>query len=235
MKKILVSLLISLMLCACGNPKSTVIPVDIAKLDEIQDSIKKLSDEDRKQLMTYLIRTKASAAFGGPVSEVGVTIGEALKRQKKWSDDEDKKELAQAVLKAKLAAEQEAARKKFASAVTVIVLSKTLEPKNYDLGRYSDIQQIRLGIENLTDKDMAGVKGTVKFYDIFGKESGEVGFSMDTEIKAKGRATWNGTRDYNQFLDSHKSLAALESGKYTTKFEPEMIVFSDGTKMTKEE
>lgn len=235
MNKALSLLLISLALYGCNNPQSTVIPTDMSKLEQIQDSVKKLSEDDRKQLMAYLVRTQMSAALGnGTGPEPGVTIGEALKRQKQWVADQEKQELAQVALKAKLAAEHEAAMKKFASTVTVSVLSKNLSPKNYDIGRYSDVQEIKLGIENLTDKDIAGVKGRVKFYDIFGKEAGAIGFSLDSGIKAKSTETWEGSRDYNQFLDSHKSLAALEEGKYTTKFEPEMIVFTDGTKMTAE-
>lgn len=234
MNKTLTLLLISLALYGCNNPQSTVIPTDMAKLEQIQDSVKKLSEDDRKNLMAYLMRTQMSSALGGGALEPGVTIGEALKRQKQWADDQEKQELAQVALKAKLAAEHEAAMKKLASTVTVTVLSKTLVPKNYNMRRYSDVQEIKLGIENLTEKDIAGVKGVVKFYDIFGKEAGAIGFSLDSGIKAKGTDTWEGTRDYNQFIDSHKSLAALEEGKYTTKFEPEMIVFADGTKMTAE-
>ncbi|HRO67314.1 MAG TPA: hypothetical protein PL182_07110 [Pseudobdellovibrionaceae bacterium] len=66
---------------------------------------------------------------------------------------------------------------------------------------------------------------------MFDKEIGSIGFNFTNGIKSGATAKWDGSRHYNQFLPEHRALANLEEDKYTTRFQPEMIVFKDGTKL----
>jgi hypothetical protein len=54
---------------------------------------------------------------------------------------------------------------------------------------------------------------------------------MAEKIKPGGEVTWEGGRDYNQFISEHKAVWNLEEGKYKTKFVPSAIVFSDGSQL----
>lgn len=220
------------LLAACSKPQNTVLPTDVSKWgDEVKASIQKLSEEDQTLFFGYATRNAMDAAFGGKGIPPGTTIGAAIADQKQWIAARDKANAEQQALKEKMLAEQEAFRKQVAGAVTVTVIEKKLLPINYEARRFSEEQFFKLGFENKSGKDIAGIQGEVTFIDIFDKEVGSFTFSYDHGIKAGEIATWEGARQYNQFLPEHQALANLESGKYTTKFKPEMIVFSDGTKM----
>ncbi|MYM88292.1 hypothetical protein GTP91_14020 [Rugamonas sp. FT82W] len=222
-----------LALCGCHNPKSDLIPADSTRWDELKVPLQKLNETDREAVASFLARAKIMESFGKErLVTPGLTIGQAIEQQNKWAQERKSQEAQQDELKKKLLAQQEAMQKQIESAVTVTVLSKTLVPSNPSAGRYSDRQDIKIGIENKSSKDILGLKGTIHFYDIFDKEQGRLGFSFDDGIAVGQTKIWEGSRDYNQFIDSHKSLANLEEGKYHTKFFPEALIFKDGTKIT---
>jgi hypothetical protein len=227
MKLNLVIIMFALALLGCGGAKDKAVPSDMAKWDtELKPSIDKLTEEDKKLFLGFVMRAKLGEVFGGKGLEDGLTIGKAIERQKTWVDEQAKKEAEAKLLKQKLEAERAALRKQVDDLLTVTVLNLKLVKESY-----SENQLIVLGFQNNGQKDILGIKGTVKFIDIFDKEVGAVGFSYDDGLKAGAAGTWNGSRRYNQFIESHKAVANLEEGKYKTRFEPEMIVFSDKTKL----
>lgn len=228
------ALLVALaVLSACSKPTDAVIPSDMATWDkELAPHLKKLPDEDREKVAGYLMRAKVGEVFGGKGVPPGTTIGQALEAQKKWEAEQAAKRAEEEALKKKLEQERAAAMEQLNKAVTVTLLAKQELPKNYDAGRYSEYQQFRIGVQNNSDKPVAGVAGEIKFIDVFDKEVGAVSFRITENIAPGKSATWIGGRDYNQFLDTHRAVWNLEDGKYTTKFIPEMVVFQDGTKLT---
>jgi hypothetical protein len=233
MKKIASTLALTALLCACSKPTDTVIPSDMATWDkELATALKKLPEEERKKVATYLMRAKMGEVFGGKGIPPGTTIGAAIEEQKKWDAEQEAKKVAEEALKKKLEQERAEAIKKLNTAVTVTLLAKQELPKNYDIGRYSEYQQFRIGVQNNTDKPISGVSGEIKFIDVFEKEVGAVNFGISENIEPGKSATWVGGRDYNQFTESHRAVWNLEQGKYTTKFIPEMVVFKDGTKLS---
>lgn len=218
------------MLCliaACSDPRATLIPSDMATWDKsLAPTIEKLTPEEKKLFAAWVVRTKLSESFGGEPMPVGVTVAQALEQQKKWADERQAKEAEERALKEKLLAEQAAIAKQIDDTVTVTVLNLELEKEGF-----VQRQAIKIGLKNKGDKDIKGVSGSIKFIDIFDKKVGEMTFGYDKGLKAGSETSWSGVRDYNQFIAEHKAIANLQSGKYTTKFEPEMIVFEDGTKL----
>lgn len=233
MKIITVALLLAVTAVAgCSKPTDTVIPSDMATWDKtLAPDLKKLPDADREKVAAYLMRAKMGEAFGGGGIPPGMTIGQALGAQKKWEAAEADKQAKAATLKQKIELERKAALDQLNKAVTVTLLSKKELPANYSAGRYSEYQQISLGIQNNSDKAMVGVSGEMKFIDVFGKEVGSTSFDISKDIDPGKSATWTGGRDYNKFIDEQRAVWNLEEGKYTTKFIPAMVVFKDGTKL----
>jgi hypothetical protein len=232
-KSLCALLLVVAALVGCSKPTDTIIPSDASKWDtELAPSINKLSDEDKKLVMGYVMRAKMGAVFGKEGMPLGTTIGTAIAEQKKWLAAEAVKDAEAKALKEKMLQELATAQAAIDNAVTVTLISKTQVPKDYAAGRYSEQQKFTIGVKNKTDKGIAGVSGELKFIDIFDKEVGAVTFGISEKIAPGGEAKWTGSRDYNQFMAEHKAVWNLEEGKYTTKFLPESIVFADGTKMT---
>lgn len=83
MKKLLVAALVSAaFLAGCTDVKDVVI----SKKEDIEahsDDLKKLPDEDKKLVLGYFLRAEGNGLFGEK-AEYGVTVGEAIKRQKEF-------------------------------------------------------------------------------------------------------------------------------------------------------
>jgi hypothetical protein len=232
-KKLVIASVTLALLAACSKPTETIIPTDMSKWDtELGAVVKKLSEEDQKLLAGYVMRAKLGEIFGKEGVPLGTTIGNALDEQRKWIAEREKQAAEAKALKEKMLQEQAKAEEAINGAVVVTLIAKRELPKNYDLSRYSEEQQFVIGVHNKSEKEISGVKGSLDFIDLFDKKVGSAGFSISEKIKPGGDAKWTGVRDYNQFVDTHKAVWNLEEGKYTTRFKPDMIVFSDGTKLT---
>lgn len=234
MKKVIGSLLVLALLAACSKPAETIIPADKASWDkELAPSVKKLGEEDQKLFAAYIIRTGMSSALSGGKEGIpfGTTIGQAIDEQKKWMAEQERQAAEAAALKAKMEAERLEAIKAINAAATVTLLGKKELGSNYHVGRYSDYQEFTIGVENKSDKEIAGVSGELEFIDIFGKTVGGVTFRISQKIKPGAHYKWVGGRDYNRFIDGHKAVWNLEEGKYTTRFVPESVIFADGSRL----
>lgn len=233
MERFAILLIFITALYGCSKPTDAVIPSDMASWDkELAPELKKLPDADREKVATYLMRAKMGELFGGKGVPLGTTIGQALDGQKTFEAEQAAKRVEEEALKKKLEQERTTAMEQLNKVVTVTLLAKRELPKNYDAGRYSEYQQFRIGVQNNSEKAVMGVSGEIKFIDVFDKEVGAVNFRISEDIEPGKSATWNGGRNYNQFIDTHQAVWNLEDGKYTTKFVPEMVVFKDGAKLT---
>ena len=232
-------------LSACSKPQEMVIPSDMSTWDkELGPVIQKLPEEDRKHFALFVARAKMAEAFNKDSGGIpfGTTVGQAIEQQKKWAAEmeakvaeekalREKKEKEEAELKAKLEAEKIATIKAINDVVTVTLVSKKELPADYQARRYSEYQQFNIGIQNNSDKTIAGVSGELEFVDLFDKTVGAVNFRITENIPSGSTHTWIGGRDYNRFLESHKAVWNLSLGEFKTRFNPEAVIFSDGSKL----
>lgn len=243
--KVLFVITALVVLSACSKPQDTVIPSDMSTWDkELGPVMQKLSEEERKHFVLFVSRAKMAEAFrkdGGGIP-FGTTVGQAIEQQKKWAAEmeakeaeekalREKKQKEEAELKARLEAEKAVAIKAINDAVTVTLVSKKELPSDYQARRYSEYQQFAIGIQNNSEKTIAGVSGELEFVDLFDKVVGAVNFRITENIPAGRTYTWIGGRDYNQFLASHKAVWNLSPGEFKTRFNPEAVIFADGSKL----
>ena len=225
---------------ACSDPQNFKIPTDSAqwKKDEgFKAVIKKLPDDEKKTLTAYLMRAGMAEAFGTTPPER--TVGEAIENQKAFQAEKEAEQAAEAAEQAKQAAlakkveeERQAAVAEARKALTVAVSSMNFIPSNLRAGRYQESFSLRIALQNNTEKDMSGIKGTVVFADMFDDEIKRVALSMDEGIPAGQTIQWNGSLDYNQFKDADVKLRSTELAKMKISWEPEVYLFTDGSKMT---
>lgn len=222
-----------LLLGGCSKPTDTVISSDMSSWDEtLAPEVKKLSDSDKKKITAYLMRVKMGEVLGGEGVPTGMTIGEAITAQSQWESEQMVNKVKEQNLRKKIELERSKTIELLNKAVTVTFLSKDEILKDFEERRYQDYQQLRIGVQNNTAKQIVGVAGEMKFIDVFDKEVGSVNFRISESIGPQQTFVWVGGRDYNQFIDEHRTIWNLEEGKYTTQFIPEMVVFQDGTKLT---
>lgn len=235
-----------LVLSACTKPADVVIPSDTAAWDkELAPVIKKLGADDQKLLQGYLMRVKLSESLSATLGKgfdgisLGTTVGKAIEEQRQWVQEQalkaaqEKERAAQEkALKERLAQEARAARAALNDAVAVVLVSKQQVPAEPRAGRFSAQQRFSIGVTNRSTKTISGVSGTLRFVDRFDVEVGAVSFRMNEEIRPGFDATWDGVRDYNQFIREHKAVWNLSDGEYTTRFEPDVILFADGSRLS---
>ena len=232
----------ALLLMACSGPKDTPLPQDLAKMDSLKPVLEKLTLEERELAGGYVIRqtigVKLDEMLGGVKGAgipEGMTLGNAIEEQRKYKAAQALDETKQKAVKLKLVAEREAAEKIMREAVTVTLVSKTLKPEHGGSGLLLDENiEVVFGYKNNTAKDIAGVKGSISVRDQFGDEISSFQVSNDDTIRSGAQTTWKGSRSvkYSVGQNKDRKLAEIGDDKYTTQWNPQMIVFKDGTKMT---
>ncbi|WND04496.1 hypothetical protein [Acinetobacter soli] len=228
MKKLLCAGVISLFIIGCSNPKSTQIPSDPDKWSELKPQIEKLSEEEQQLLAQFLMRKSMGKIVGGNGIETGTTIGDAIQEQKKWLDEKKAQEQAETELKAKIEAEKKAKLAEINKIITVALIKKE---GSSSFGSSIDNIDIELAFQNKGNKDISAIKGITHFNDVFGDNIKSINLSYDDGVKANSTATYNGSIHYNQFMDEDKKLLNTDLNKLKFIFEPQIILFSDGTKL----
>ncbi len=232
MRFLVVALMIGF-LTACGNPRDAVVPTTPDKWGEEQKKIvEKLTEDEKKALMQYMMRASLSKAFKGQGFRdfpAEIKVGDAIKEQQQFEEERKKKEVEAQVLKEK--AQRERAELVAKMDAIVVVSVTDLRLRNADQYGFSKEQVIKLALKNKSDRDINGLKGNIEFYDMFDKKVGELNFKYEDGIKAGETANWIGVKRYNEFLDNDRAISQLEEGKYKAVFIPEAIVFRDGEKL----
>jgi hypothetical protein len=229
--------LVCLALSACSNPKDATVPQDVSKMQSLKPALEKHTPEERDLAAGYIARHTVGAAMIGnsPSIPAGETLGQAIEEQRKFVAEQKAEEQRQAALKAALQAKRDAATKAMRDAVTVTLVSKKIKPEYGYSGILMDTNlDITFGYKNNTTKDIAGVKGLISIRDLFGDKISDFLVSNDDTIPAGKSITWSGSRSvqYASSDNKDRKLAELDDSKYKVVWEPRMIVFSDGTKLT---
>lgn len=229
---LLPAVLATMAIAGCSRPTDAVIPSDIGKWDtDLAPQVKKLSEAEQKLAVGYITRMKVGEALKGQPVPFGTTLGDAIEQQKRWLAERDAADRKAAELKAQVEKEQAVHRAAVDQAVTVTLISKTELPQDRDAQRYRAQQRFSIAVKNTGQKELLGVSGELEFIDVFDKTVGAVVFRISQKIPPGGGTLWEGARDYNEFLPAHRAVWQLEEGKYKTRFIPDTLVFSDGSKL----
>lgn len=241
MRVSLTVLVFSMLLAACSGPKDTPLPRELDKIESIKPAMEKLTPEERELATGYIMRHTIGAKLGGlfggkegPGIPEGMTLGKAIEEQRKFKADAALEEAKQQALKVKLQAEREAALKPMREAITVTLVSKKIATTRGYSGMVMDENlEVIFGYKNNSDKDISGVKGRISVKDLFGDEISAFQISNDSTIKAGQSITWTGSRSVRFSMGSNKDrkLAELPDDKFKIVWEPQAIVFVDGTKL----
>jgi len=217
MQKIQILLFISLII-SCSSPLDKKFSEETAENDI--SAIKEEIDSTEIMLLAgNMIRLK----FQNKKLE-NMTYQEILDDGKKWKAEQEKIELEQRKLAEKAKRKEELKSRKLSESILVSCFEKSFI--KYD---YQEYITYKFVIKNKSDKEVRAVKGTVEFANLFGDKIKSLNFVYDQAIQPKNQATWSGTSDYNQFVDSDKTLKAKALKDLKIVWKPEKIIFSDGS------
>ncbi len=216
------------------DPKDAIVSTDPSKWEsELAPSLKKLSDEEKRLVSAYLVRRKMAEIFGAKnVAQDHLSVGRMIEDEKAFERDQAAKDSESKALQARVTAEKEAIARQINGVLTVALVSKGFRASDYKSGIISDEITIELALENKGTKDIAGVKGTTVFKDMFGDLIKQISLSYDEGIPAGKSVTWSGTLRYNQFESNDAKLRSIDMGKLQFSFIPDTVIFADGTRLS---
>ncbi|WP_429023793.1 hypothetical protein [Aeromonas allosaccharophila] len=235
-KSIVLAVILSSTLTGCwqSDPKGTVLSSDIStwKTDSsLEAAVKKLSDEDKKLLSAYAMRVTMGQAFGGTGIPQGATIGSAIDAQKSWEEAQRQAKAQQDALAAEVQKKQLESLKEMNGALTTSLLKFAYVPANTDAQQYSDFFEVQIAFKNNTQDKIIGVRGVVVFKDVFGDTIKSINLSNDGDIQAGATVIYNGTMDYNQFMDDDKKLRNTDKSKLIFEWIPDTYLFDGGKRL----
>jgi hypothetical protein len=191
----------------------------------------KTFQEDAKELQNELDSSEVKLLIGSifrltfaqkDLSKM--TYGEILEDGKAWKAEQDLKEAEEKALQEKAASEEAERITRLQNTVLV-----TCFKKGYAELDYQDYITYAFAIQNKSKKDIRAIKGEIMFTDLFDDEIKSIEFTYDQPIKAGTTVNWNGTTDYNQFMDDDVRLKAKDLKDLKVVWKPIKVIFKDGT------
>lgn len=220
-------LLLVLFTSACSSPRDKKLTKEnIAAISKTKD----LTGEEVQLLQGYVMRTGMAGALSGvdtsQLLDSTKTIQTAIEDQRKWIHDDSvrtatEKAEAEAALKRY---EQEAARLR--AIVTVTPVRKGFSEADYE--NYVTFQMVA---KNNGNKAVSGFKGHVRVTDMFGDLISRLEVKEDEQLAPGAERVFRTAYDYNQFMDRDKKLRFTDYEKMRFYWEPEIIIFTDGTQL----
>ncbi len=117
------------------------------------------------------------------------------------------------------------------SALTTSLLKFAYVPADINSQQYSDFFEVQIAFKNNTQDKIIGVRGVVVFKDVFGETIKSINLSNDGDIQAGDTVIYNGTMDYNQFMDADKKLRNTDKSKLIFEWIPDIYLFDGGKKL----
>jgi hypothetical protein len=188
-------------------------------------------DEARLLLAFQIRRGMGNALATSPEDPSGKTVGELLAELKKQAAEEKTEADRQKHLSDEAKAKTDAVAAELRKSIDLTVYEKGFIPSNPEGGRYSDQIVLKCVYQNSSTKDIRAFRGNVLFTDLFGSEIFTSNLTISDPIKAGTKGTWNGVIEYNQFLRPHQQLKNTELKDMKVVWNPESVIFADGSKI----
>lgn len=167
---------------------------------------------------------------GQAVSKIIADEQVRLEEERQRLEEERKKEEER---KRELQRQKDEEIRKLNNSIQVTLDGKGAIAKDSDAWRFSDVITFDLTFKNTTDKDVRGFKGTAIFNNLFGDNIKKLTVSYDEGVSANSEKYWEGMIEVNQFIDKDIELRDIDFMNLNFEFEMDMIIFSDGTTLTK--
>lgn len=229
MVKQCLALLLGVSLAACNAVAGEPLPKSVDD-PAMKGIVEKLSDEDKKLLLGYLMRREMAKAFGGGegLNDGVATVGDALDAQERWVSNMSEEEQRAEELKAETEAKRKVVAEQISKSITVAFIEARFIPSDFQSGQFDDFEELTFAIQNLGSKPIKAVKGDAVFIDTFGEEFVRVPMQIEESIAPREKKTVSLGMEINKFMDEHKKIMTLDSSK-KFRFVPDQVVFEDGT------
>ena len=212
MKKLLIAAIVSAaVLAGCTDVKDVVI----SKKEDIEthsSDLKKLPDEDKKLVLGYFLRAEGNGLFGEK-AEYGVTVGEAIKRQKEFIAAQEAEEVAKKAVAEKVQKTYSVSYSGF---------------ENTEIPGIGEGLNLKLSFTNNSDKGIDAINSAIRL--VVEGMDGSVTLNMGDEVFKK---TLNPSETAEMIFTAAANdlrMAKIKQGgaKVNASFEKLEVLHSDG-------
>jgi len=223
----------ALLLGGC-DPKNVKISSDPDRWGELESEIKELIESDQRLFEQYMARHVVGVAFnnGSAGIPADMTIGKAIEEQKKVRIVQDSMSSGAVVAGGSSLISRADIEREINNAIKVTIREPRIVPEDVGRRRFSDWFGMSVDVRNQSGKTISGIKGAVVFEDVFGGTVSQIDLQLNEEIRAKSNGTFTSYGKYlNRYNKSDIRLRDADFAKLRVKFVPEIIAFSDGTRL----
>lgn len=202
---------------------TTITPSNQAQVAE-KVSSSNMSDGDKAEFSAAMSRTDYDST--------GKTVTQAISDQRAFEAEQKAAAQRAAELAAEEKAKRDATLRAMLNALTVAVTNKSFlaaDPMNS--GTYEDQITVSFAFRNTSSKDIRGFKGDFIWTSLMADQIKDTALEYDQTIPAGHIATWEGQITYNQFEGSDVKLKDADLKDLRTRWEPQSILFADGSKL----
>ena len=185
-----------------------------------------LSDQDK----TAFDEIKARAD-DGEYDVTGKTVGQLISDQEAYDADQKAQREKAAALAAQIKQRHDDSVHALQRTLTVALVDKGYHDADVMNGDYQDSITFELAFRNNGSKPIRAVKGTLDFKNLLGDMIYSANFEHSIDIAPGQSISWDGSLDFNQYEDSLVQLRDAQLRNIRLDWEPEEVLFSDGTRM----
>lgn len=113
--------------------------------------------------------------------------------------------------------------------IAATLLHKGFIPADSSSGQYDSLITFKVRFENETQKNIRAFDGTLVFTDLLDNLIMKVKVAVNDPLDTFSPLTWEGTLDYNQFMDRHQRLRVAEIQNTKMSFVPNKVLYADGS------
>lgn len=220
MKTTTILLILTIIFWGCSSPLDQPFSEETAEEDIATIVKSEVLDSSELELIAgYMIKSKLS----GEKLE-GQTYADILEKAEEFKQKMEQEQAEQRALAEKIEREEAERINRLRKSLTVSVVSK-----DFVESRFQEYITYKFAFENKSDKAIRAFKGRIVFNDVFDEEISSLNLKYDQPIPAGETIVWNAQSDYNEFIDKDVRLKNKSMNDINTVWEPEKILFADGT------
>ena len=222
----LFTLVFGMLTAACSNVTGDRVTNETRSAIAARVAASSLSTDDKA-----VFSSANQRAENGDYDVTDKTVGQIISVERAFESQRAADEAQAAKLVADARAKKAALERQLQSALSVGLVSKGFHDADYTNQEYQSKILITFVLKNRGKKAIRSFKGVTHFQNSVGDDIRAVSFVYEQGLMPGESALYNATLDFNQFEQSAVQLKEAELRNIHLRWEPQVIVFDDGSRL----